>query len=288
MLPWDTISQIALGWVVSPIISAVMAWVVFRIIQAFIFSCDDPLGRVINMAPFCMAVILMVFLRIVLIGVAQSSYVYGVFVLSVYAIDLVVLCMGPVAYFFTRFWLSSYISVAQDNHSVMLSAIERVFAVLVVMTASVMAFSHGANDVANAIGPMVSALNILRSGNVEFTGVVPIWVMLWGALGVAIGVSTYGYKVIQRVGSDITTLSPSRSFAAQLATGIVVLSASHLGFPVSTTQILVGGVMGVGLARGLAAIDLSVVKGIFLSWLITIPSGAMLSIVIYRIFEIIL
>jgi PiT family inorganic phosphate transporter len=288
MLPWDTISQIALGWVVSPIISAVTAWVVFRFIQAFIFSCDDPLGRVIFMAPICMAVILMVFLRIVLIGVAQSSYVYGVFVLSVYAIDLVVFSMGPIAYFFTRFWLSSYISVAQDNQSVMLSTVERVFAVLVVMTASVMAFSHGANDVANAIGPMVSALNILRSGNVEFMGVVPIWIMLWGALGVAIGVSTYGYKVMQRVGNDITTLSPSRSFAAQLATGIVVLSASHLGFPVSTTQILVGGVMGVGLARGLAAIDLSVVKGIFLSWLITIPSGAMLSIVIYRIFEIVL
>ena len=190
---------------------------------------------------------------------AQSSYVYGVFVLSVYAIDLVVLCMGPVAYFFTRFWLSSYISVAQDNHSVMLSAIERVFAVLVVMTASVMAFSHGANDVANAIGPMVSALNILRSGNVEFTGVVPIWVCC-GATGVAIGVSTYGYKVMQRVGEENNTF-PS----------VVLLHACRyccticvIGFPVSTTQILVGGVMGVGLARGLAAIDLSVVRHLFI------------------------
>jgi PiT family inorganic phosphate transporter len=160
------------------------------------------------------------------------------------------------------------------------------FGFLALGTACGMAYAHGSNDVANAIGPLASVIEILETGKIQIGASVPFWVWGFGATGVVTGLSVFGYKIIASVGTKITTLSPSRSFSAQLATALVVLSASQLGLPVSTTHTLVGAVLGVGLARGLAAVNLSVVRDIFMSWAITVPVGVGFSMVYFTILEV--
>jgi PiT family inorganic phosphate transporter len=154
-----------------------------------------------------------------------------------------------------------------------------------IFTACSMAFAHGSNDVANAVGPLAAIVGVIQSGG-EMVGAkaaLPAWVLLLGAIGIVIGLATYGYKVIATIGKQITELTPSRGFAAELATATTVVGASAIGLPVSTTHTLVGAVLGVGLARGIGALNLGVVGKIFMSWLITLPAGAALAILFFYV-----
>jgi inorganic phosphate transporter, PiT family len=165
------------------------------------------------------------------------------------------------------------------------ASVEKVFAVLMIFTACSMAFAHGSNDVANAVGPLAAIVDVIQSGGqaVGEKANVPGWVLLLGAIGIVVGLATYGYKVIATIGKEITELTPSRGFAAELATAATVVGASAIGLPVSTTHTLVGAVLGVGLARGIGALNLGVIGKIFMSWLITLPVGAALSIMFFYI-----
>jgi len=159
---------------------------------------------------------------------------------------------------------------------------EKVFSVLMLFTAMAMAFAHGSNDVANAIGPVAAIVGIVQSGgDIAQNSALPIWVMLLGGFGIVIGLATYGHKVIKTVGSGITELTPSRGFAATVAAAITVVLASNIGLPISTTHTLVGAILGVGLARGIAALNLRQIQTIFLSWIITLPAGAILSMLFF-------
>jgi PiT family inorganic phosphate transporter len=145
-----------------------------------------------------------------------------------------------------------------------------------------MAFAHGSNDVANAIGPLAAIFGVIESGGIiGAKSTLPLWVLLVGGGGIVFGLITYGHKVIATVGTGITQLTPSRGFAATLAAASTVVIASGTGLPVSTTQVLVGSVLGVGLARGMAALDTRVINKIFLSWIVTLPAGALMSIVFF-------
>ncbi|WP_457591863.1 inorganic phosphate transporter [Geoglobus sp.] len=155
-------------------------------------------------------------------------------------------------------------------------AVEHVFKYLQILTACYMAFAHGSNDVANATGPMAAALGYMGAET-------PPWVLMIGGLGIAVGIATWGYRVIEMVGKRITELTPTRGFSAEFATASTVLFASSLGMPISTTHTLVGSVIGVGFAGGLASVDLSVVKRIIASWLLTVPIAAGISIVLYTL-----
>jgi PiT family inorganic phosphate transporter len=135
--------------------------------------------------------------------------------------------------------------------------------------------------VANAIGPVVAVISIVTSGEVMQQSVVPVWVLLLGGVGIVVGLATFGYRVIATVGTQITELTPSRGFAAELAAASTVVLASGTGLPISTTHTLVGAVLGVGLARGIGALNMSVIRSIFLSWLVTLPVGAFLSVIFY-------
>jgi PiT family inorganic phosphate transporter len=163
--------------------------------------------------------------------------------------------------------------------------VERVFAVLMVVTACGMAFAHGSNDVANAIGPLAAVISIAQTGEIAATSGLPLWVLALGGGGIVIGLATFGRHVIATVGKKITQLTPSRGFAAELAAATTIVIASGTGMPISTTHTLVGAVLGVGLARGIDAIDLRVVARIFVSWVVTIPAGASLAIVYFFIFK---
>jgi PiT family inorganic phosphate transporter len=162
---------------------------------------------------------------------------------------------------------------------------EGVFATLLVISAALLAFAHGANDTANAIGPLAAIVAIVREGTVAAKAAVPIWMLMVGGLGIVLGLATWGYKVIETIGKKITALTPSRGFAANLGAATTIVIASRLGFPISTTHTLVGAIMGIGLARGIEHINLRMIRDIVVSWIITVPVGAVLAAIIYYLLQ---
>jgi len=164
--------------------------------------------------------------------------------------------------------------------------VEKIFGILMIFTACCMAFAHGSNDVANAIGPIAAVVGVIESnGQVLDKVSLAWWILPLGAVGIVIGLMTFGARVIETIGSNITHLTPSRGFAAEIAAASTVVISSGLGLPISTTQTLVGAVLGVGMARGIAALNLSVIRNIFVSWVVTLPIGAFLSIVFFYIIK---
>ena len=161
------------------------------------------------------------------------------------------------------------------------SRLEGIFAALMVLSACFLAFAHGANDVANAIGPLAAVVDIVKSGVIEQKAAVPFWILLLGGVGIVVGLATWGYKVMETVGKKITELTPSRGFAANIGAATTIVIASRMGFPISTTHTLVGAVLGIGLARGIGYLNLRVVRDIAISWVITIPAGAGLAALFY-------
>jgi PiT family inorganic phosphate transporter len=164
--------------------------------------------------------------------------------------------------------------------------VENLFAILMIFTAAAMAFAHGSNDVANAIGPLAAIASVIGSGG-EIAGksALPSWILVLGGIGIVVGLATYGFKVMATIGRKITELTPSRGFAAELGAATTVVFASTWGLPISTTHTLVGAVLGVGLARGIGALNLKVVGNIFMSWVITLPAGAGFAILFFFLFK---
>ncbi len=160
---------------------------------------------------------------------------------------------------------------------------ESVFTTLLIISACFLAFAHGANDTANAIGPLAAVVSILKTGQVGEIATVPIWLLLLGGVGIVIGLATWGYKVMETIGKKITQLTPSRAFAANIGAATTIVLASRLGMPISTTHTLVGAVLGIGLARGIGHLNLKMVRDIFISWVITIPAGALMAMLFYYI-----
>ncbi len=163
--------------------------------------------------------------------------------------------------------------------------VEKLFVYLQILSACYVAFAHGANDVANAIGPVSAVLEIIKNGTIPLTASVPSWLLAFGGIGIVLGLATWGWRVIETIGKKITELTPTRGFCAEFGAATTILLASKLGFPISTTHCLVGAVLGVGAARGIRAINLSMVKDIILSWIVTIPASATVSIIIFYILK---
>ena len=172
-----------------------------------------------------------------------------------------------------------------DDRAFRFTNVEKIFGVLMIFTACGMAFAHGSNDVANAVGPVAAVASIVSTGVVAQESALPVWVLLLGAIGIVIGLATYGFRVIRTVGRRITELTPSRGFSAELAAATTVVIASGTGLPISTTHTLVGAVLGVGMARGIGALNLQVVRNILMSWIITLPAGGILAILFFFLFK---
>jgi len=161
--------------------------------------------------------------------------------------------------------------------------VERIFSYLQILSACFVAFAHGANDVANAIGPLSAVVSTLDQGLVAVKSAVPVWALALGGVGIVIGLATWGWRVIETIGKRITELTPTRGFCAEIGAATTIVFASKLGLPISTTHTLVGAVLGVGLARGIGALNLNTVRDIIASWIITIPAGAILTVFIFYI-----
>lgn len=165
------------------------------------------------------------------------------------------------------------------------AAVEKIFGYLQIMSACLMAFAHGANDVANAIGPLSAAIGVIQSGTISGEHPVPTWALALGGIGIVVGLATWGWRVIYTIGKKITELTPTRGFAAEFGAAVTVVIASRLGMPISTTHTLVGSVIGVGLARGIEALNLATTRDIVISWLVTVPAGAIISIGFFYIIK---
>ena len=275
---WAKVGSIVASWVVSPLLAGTLAFALFRSLQRLIFDAGDPFRAAKRYVPMYIFLVgFIIALVTVLKGLkhvglelslAQS---YGLAAVA----GLLAMAIGTIL--IRRIRLQA--DADRDFH---FTNVERVFAVLMVFTACAMAFAHGSNDVANAIGPVAAIVGVVQSGGeVAQKSALPLWVLVVGAVGIIAGLATYGFRVMAVVGERITELTPSRGFAATLAAAATVVVASGTGLPISTTHTLVGAVLGVGMARGIAAINMRVAQNIFMSWIVTLPAGAILSIAFY-------
>jgi phosphate/sulfate permease len=180
-----------------------------------------------------------------------------------------------------KFFLAVRLKETPRRRADAFGQVEKIFAYLQVGTACYVAFAHGANDVANAIGPFAAIVAVFKSGDLAMKVPVPLWVLALGGVGIVVGLGTWGYRVIETIGKKITSITPSRGFSAEFATATTVLVCSKLGLPVSTSHTLVGSVIGVGMARGMAALNLGVIRNIINSWIITIPAAAGVTVLIF-------
>lgn len=279
---WGTMGNIVLSWVISPVAGCLLAFVLFKSISSAILHRPHPLRAAIFWGPVYSAI-------------------------TVFVVAMSVLYKG-LDHFFRRYhvdfggskpWTTSALLAALAavcTHAILrkrgkgtehqgleaqLHYVERLFAPLVILTSCSVAFAHGANDVANAVGPVAAVVDIVQTGTVKMKVSVPFGILFLGGIGIVIGVATFGYRVLQTVGTKLTQLTPSRGTAADIATMVTVLVCTRLKLPVSTTHTIVGAIIGVGMARGLEAVNGRVFRDILYSWFVTVPVAAILSAALF-------
>jgi len=279
---WGKVGTIALSWVTSPLLAGAIAFALFRSIQKLIINTKKPLNNAKKYVPYYIFIVGFIISMVTMVKglkhvgiklpMEQSATIAAM-------IGIIIMAIGTIMIKRLKFDPDA----DKDFH---FANMEKIFGVLMIFTAIAIAFAHGSNDVANAIGPVAAVVGIVQSaGEIASKSVTPIWILLLGGGGIVIGLATYGHKVIATVGSGITELTPSRGFAATLGAAVTIVFASGTGLPISTTHTLVGGVLGVGLARGIGALNSNVIKTIFMSWIVTLPAGAILSIVFFFTFK---
>ena len=281
---WGKVGTIVMSWVVSPVTAGFIAYLIYRSVQKLILSQDDPLAKAKRYVPVYM---FLAAFTITLVTILKGLKHVGLtislrdsYILAI-AIAAGIAVLG--AFLIKRIEPDPKAEKSQHFYTV-----ERVFGVLMVITACGMAFAHGSNDVANAIGPLAAVVSIAKNGAIGAKSSLDAWVLMLGGAGIVVGLATFGRHVIATVGKKITQLTPSRGFAAELAAATTIVIASGTGIPISTTHTLVGAVLGVGMARGIEAIDLRVVARILVSWVVTIPAGAFLAILFFFLFRTVL
>lgn len=279
---WSKITSIVASWLISPLIGGAIALLLMLSIRKLILNTDDPFAMAKKWAPLYVFLVGWIVSLVTLFkGLKHLNLEFSgpqSFIIST-LIGLGIAYVGKI--------LIDRVQIDEEaDKEFHFASVEKVFSPLMIFTACAMAFAHGSNDVANAIGPLAAVVSIVQSGGeVAQNATLPLWVLILGGTGIVIGLSTMGYKVMQTIGTKITELTPTRGYCATLAGAITVVLASKTGLPVSTTQIAVGCVMGVGFARGVGAIDLRVVGGIVLSWIITLPAGGILAALLFFLFK---
>jgi PiT family inorganic phosphate transporter len=277
---WAKLGEIVASWFISPLAGATMAFIIFKLISRYILSVDNPALAARKGVPVC---VFFTFTILILAIIYKGLTNIHLNLTGPHALVLSVaggLIAAGISALFTRRNCTCNGELPFEQQ---LALVERVFAVQVMFTSCTVAFAQGANDVANAIGPLAAVIEIVKSNSIPGKVPVNIWLLVLGGFGIAVGLATFGYRVMRLVATKVAEITPSRGVSADLAVIVTVLTCSKMGLPISTTHTLVGAIIGVGLARGITAVDRRIVGSIFTSWLATVPAAAILAILLYLI-----
>ncbi len=268
---WKKLFYVVLSWIISPILGGLVGFAVFWLIRLTILNTDRPFDNARKWAP--------VWISLAFFIVGMTFYIKTVHGKDILKAVIFGLGFSLIAFLISKLWMHVHRGSGDEYQ-----AVEDIFKRVQILTSCYVALAHGANDVANAIGPVAAVYSAIKGGLQGFMVPVPRWILAYGGIGIAIGVTTYGYRVMRTVGTRITELTNTRGFSIDFSAASVVLVASRLGLPVSTTHTVVGAVVGVGLARGLSAINKGVLKDIVVSWFVTVPVAAIMSAIFFKIF----
>lgn len=275
---WSAVGGIVGSWVITPLISGIIAYFIFMSSQKLIFNTKDPIDNAKRYVPLYMFLAGFVMALVTIIKGLKHVGLH----FSTQEAFILAAIMGGVVAVVGKVFINRIKIDPKADKKMHFANVEKIFAVLMIVTACAMAFAHGSNDVANAIGPLAAVVSIVgHNGEIVSKAELAWWILPLGGIGIILGLAIFGKRVMATIGTGITHLTPSRGFAAELAAASTVVIASGTGLPISTTQTLVGAVLGVGMARGIAALNLGVVRNIVVSWVVTLPVGAGLSIVFF-------
>jgi PiT family inorganic phosphate transporter len=278
---WGKMGQIVASWFISPLAGGIAAFIIFKIISKLILGKEQPAKAAIKVTPYIVFFLALV-VTLATIWKGLTHVIKDVEWLTDTNTFYIALTISIIATIFSKNYVKKKLA---DKASLPLAAqlelVEEVYVPLVIISSCSVAFAHGANDVANSVGPLAAVVHILQGGAVQMKVAVPLWVLMLGGAGIVLGLATYGYRVMDTVGTKITEITPSRGVAADIAATATVLVCTRMKLPISTTHVLVGAIMGIGLARGLTGIDSRIAKKIFKSWLITVPAAAIISIILF-------
>ncbi len=276
IIEWNKIIQVTISWITSPLFAGFLAFILFKIIRKYILMAKDPKKACRRIAPILVGLTFLTVICSILFKTPVGEKIGLCFFKNI----ILTLALSSLSISIGYFLIAR--SLKKGKH------IESIFRVLQLMTSGYIAFSIGANDVANAIGPVAGIMSIIKNQNISSTVPVPIYLLSLGGIGIMVGIATWGYRVIATIGKKITELTNTRGFVIDFSAATSVLIASKFGMPVSTTHAVIGAVCGMGLARGLDVVDFRIIKPIIISWIITIPAAAITSILFFEILNFIL
>jgi PiT family inorganic phosphate transporter len=270
---WKNIFFIAGSWVTSPLLGAILGFTIFVIIRKNILESKKPKKTVQYVLPVSIVIIMTTIILSFLHTGLKNMHLRISFLSSFL-----------IAFAFSSFlglYIARRIFIQIKKKTTEYEIINRAFKNLQVLSACFVAFAYGANDVGNGVGPLVAIVKMTSKNYNPADNHIPLWIIILGAVGIVSGLAIFGARVLETIGKKITEITPIRGFSAGFAAATTVLIASRLGMPISTTHTIVGSVIGVGLARGIEALDLGMVKKIFYSWFLTIPASMIISAAIY-------
>ena len=280
LINWGKMGQVVMSWVVSPVMGGIFAFLTFRFIHRKVFSKRTPLVYAKNLLPYIVLFVFVILSNAMVYKGLKNLHLN----LSFDKALMTSLLAGALAFYVTRSFAKKIPYNPSWGLQKQFYETENIFKYLQSLTAFYVAFAHGSNDVANAVGPLAAVVAILKDGHVQMKVVMPTWILGLGGGFIVFGLLVWGAKVMETIGEKITELTPSRGFSATFGAATVVLICSKMGLPISTTHTLVGSVIGVGLARGLPTLNLDIVKMILISWVSTIPFTAVISMLCYKLF----
>jgi PiT family inorganic phosphate transporter len=278
VINWIKLAAVVLSWIISPLFSLVISYFLFKIILKLILSKKNAFIWSLKLSPFFIGSTVFIVVLSFLFKTPLGNN------LSIKAPDALMIAF-IIAFLFGFAGMKVLKRFVKESNP---HGAEEIFRFIQIGTACYVALAQGANDVANAIGPLAVIYFLVKTGSVGATVPVPVFLLIFGGIGIACGIAMAGHRVMDTMGKKITALSNTRGFAVNFATATTVLVASKMGLPVSTTHAAVGGVMGIGLARGVEAVNLSIVYKIMLYWILTVPAAAVTSMVIFKILQFIL
>ncbi|MDP6231440.1 MAG: anion permease [Nitrospinaceae bacterium] len=276
---WSKVGKVVMSWVISPVMGGLCSFILFRFITYQIFSRRNPLLYAKKLLPYLVFMVCIILANAMFYKGLKNLHLDLSFVQAmVYAI-----LVGVVGFFLSKVIVKKVPDVPKREIHKQLDSTEKIFKYLQILTAFYIAFAHGSNDVANAVGPLAAVVAILKNGTVQMKVDMPSWILAMGGACIVFGLLIWGRRVMETIGNKITEITPSRGFCATFGAATIVLVCSKMGLPVSTTHTLVGSVIGVGFARGLPTLNLGIIQEIVISWLATVPFTAVLSAILFKI-----